>query len=186
VLALQRRLLSLGYWLGGADGVFGNSTEQAVYALQKTAGLERDGIVGPKTEAALGKGAKARPRPASGKVIEVNLKDDVLMLVTSGKLQWAFNTSTGGGYTYCSGGSCSVAGTPVGRFRIYSEVDGMVVAPLGELWRPKYFHRGFALHGYPYVPPVPVSHGCLRVSNAAIDWIWSDHLAPVGTLVWVF
>lgn len=186
VLALQSRLISLGYWLGPANGVFGDSTEQAVYALQKAAGLTRDGIVGPKTEAALKKGITPRPRPASGYLIEVDLEDDVLMFVTNGKLDWALNTSTGGGYTYCTGGSCAIADTPVGHFDIYCQVDGMVVDPLGELWRPKFFDEGFALHGDSYVPPVPVSHGCVRVSNEAIDWIWSDNLAPVGTPVWVF
>ena len=29
----------------------------------------------------------------------------------------------------------------------------------GELWRPKYFDDGFAIHGDSYVPPEPVSHG---------------------------
>ena len=186
VLTLQRRLLSLRYWLGPANGTFGDSTEQAVYALQKAAGLSRDGIVGPNTEAALRKGVKPRPRPASGRIIEVDLQDDIVMFVTNGKLDWAFNTSTGGGYAYCSGGSCAVANTPVGHFTVYSEVDGLVVDSLGELWRPKYFDAGFALHGDSYVPPVPVSHGCVRLSNEAIDWIWSQGLAPIGTSVWVY
>ena len=108
------------------------------------------------------------------------------MFVTNGKLDWAFDTSTGGGYTYCSGGSCAVAETIGGHIRIYDEVDGLVVDNLGELWRPKYFDGGFAIHGGSYVPPVPVSHGCVRVSNEAIDWIWSQGLAPIGTAVWVY
>jgi peptidoglycan hydrolase-like protein with peptidoglycan-binding domain len=39
VVALQTRLSRLGYWLGRADGTFGLTTQQAVYALQKAAGL---------------------------------------------------------------------------------------------------------------------------------------------------
>ena len=39
VLALQQRLSSLGYWLGTPSGTFGDSTEQAVYAIQKAAGI---------------------------------------------------------------------------------------------------------------------------------------------------
>ena len=31
------------------------------------------------------------------------------------------------------------------------------------LWYPLYFHRGFALHGYPSVPAYPASHGCVRL-----------------------
>lgn len=186
VVELQKRLLSLGFWLVAPNGVFDDSTEQAVFALQKAAGIQSDGVVGPKTVAALSRGVVLRPRSAPGYLIEVDLEHDLVMFVKDSKLQWALNTSTGGGYSYCSGGSCAVAVTPVGRFDIYSEVDGTVVDSLGELWRPKYFDSGFALHGDSYVPPFPVSHGCVRVSNEAIDWIWSNNLAPVGTAVWVY
>ena len=49
VLALQQKLTSLGYWLGGDDGAFGDLTRQGVVAIQKVAGLSRDGICGPLT-----------------------------------------------------------------------------------------------------------------------------------------
>ena len=65
-------------------------------------------------------------------------------------------------------------------------VDGLVVDSLGSLWRPRFFDEGFAIHGDSYVPPVPVSHGCVRVSNEAIDWIWANNLDPIGTEVWVY
>ena len=82
--------------------------------------------------------------------------------------------------------SSAVAETPRGHFTIYREVDGMVTDPLGQLWRPKFFTSGYAIHGDSFVPPNPVSHGCVRVSNEAIDWIWADNLAPIGTAVWVY
>ena len=47
VLALQQRLTALGYWLGTPDGKFGDSTEQAVWALQKAAGSAGAGSSGP-------------------------------------------------------------------------------------------------------------------------------------------
>jgi lipoprotein-anchoring transpeptidase ErfK/SrfK len=186
VLALQQRLSALGYWLGTPDGVFGDSTEQAVYALQKAAGIGRDGVVGPATEAALQRGVVPTPRSTSGTVVEVNLATDLLMIVDNGKLQYTLNTSTGGGYTYTSGGVTSVANTPVGVFHIFRVVDGPVVDSLGTLWRPRYFYSGFAIHGDSYVPPEPVSHGCVRVSDEAIDWIWDANLMPIGTEVWVY
>jgi hypothetical protein len=186
VLALQQRLTSLGYWLGTPDGTFGDSTQQAVYALQKAAGITRDGVVGPHTEAALDAGVVPQPRSTSGTVIEVDLEDDLVLFVTNGKLEYVLNTSTGGGYTYTSDGITAVADTPVGNFEIYREVDGMVTDSLGQLWRPKFFDGGFAIHGDSSVPPYPVSHGCVRVSDEAIDWIWSDNLAPIGTPVWVY
>lgn len=182
MLALQQRLTALGYWLGTPDGTFGDSTEQAVYALQKAAGIARDGVVGPQTLAALEAGVVPRPLPTPGWGIQVDLADDLLMFVTNGNLRWTLNTSTGGGYVYTG---VDVAVTPTGTFSIFREVDGLVVDNLGELWRPKYFVGGVAIHGDSYVPPYPVSHGCVRVSTEAIDWIWADGLAPIGTPVWV-
>jgi peptidoglycan hydrolase-like protein with peptidoglycan-binding domain len=187
VLALQQRLTALGYWLGTPDGIFADSTQQAVYALQKAAGIERDGIVGPETETALAHGVRPAPRPATGSVIEVDLESQLLMFVDSGKLEWTLNTSTGGGYTYTAPGiGTAVADTPTGVFHTYRVIDGPDVDSLGELWRPRFFAGGFAIHGDGYVPPFPVSHGCVRVSDEAIDWVWAENLDPIGETVWVY
>ncbi len=186
MLALQERLSSLGYWLGTPNGTFEDGTQQAVYAIQKAAGISRDGIAGPITEGALARGVLPHPRSTSGYVVEVDLEDDLVMFVTNGKLDYVFNTSTGGGYTYTDDGVTAVARTPVGHFHVYRQVDGMVVDSLGELWRPKFFDSGFAVHGDSYVPPFPASHGCVRVSDEAIDWIWASNLLPIGTAVWVY
>ena len=49
VKALQEQLAKLGYDTGGADGVFGDKTEQAVLHLQKSFGYTVDGKVGDGT-----------------------------------------------------------------------------------------------------------------------------------------
>lgn len=55
VKALQILLMGYGYSCGsyGADSDFGGATENAVEAFQEDAGLEADGVVGPKTWAKL-------------------------------------------------------------------------------------------------------------------------------------
>ena len=59
--------------------------------------------------------------------------------------------------------------------------------PYGPLYRPKYFAGdGVAIHGYSSVPATPASHGCVRVTNAAIDMLWSSGILPIGTAVWVY
>ena len=186
VQALQTSLSALGYWVGVPDGTFGDSTQQAVWALQKAAGLTADGVVGPHTAAALAAGVVPEPRSTSGYVVEVDLQDDLLMVVNNGKLLDTLNTSTGGGYTYVDQGITSVAITPSGVFHVYNVIDGLDVDSLGALWRPRFFDGGFAVHGDSYVPPYPVSHGCVRVSDEAINWIWAANIMPIGTAVWVY
>jgi peptidoglycan hydrolase-like protein with peptidoglycan-binding domain len=188
VLALQQRLTALGYWNGKADGKFGGTTQQAVYAVQKAANLDRDGVVGPKTQKALDQGVrpKAKSKAGSGRLVEINLKKQLLMLVDDGQVTAILNTSTGSNKNYEYDGSTYLADTPTGHFKVGRQIDGMRHGPLGDLFRPKYFNGGIALHGSPSIPPYPASHGCARLSNAAINWIWSTGKVPLKTKVWVY
>jgi hypothetical protein len=186
VLAAQRRLAALGYWLGTPDGEYGGLTSQAVMALQKSAGLGRDGILGPKTKKALTDGARPTPRTRSGSADEIDKARQIVMVVVDGKLKSVLNTSTGSGNPHTSDGHTYVATTPEGRFSVQRQIDGLRVSRLGELWRPKYFTGGYALHGAANVPGYPASHGCARLSNGAIDYLWSSGLAPIGRTVWVY
>lgn len=69
----------------------------------------------------------------------------------------------------------------------FQHADGTGRPNLGRLYRPKCFHGdGIAVRGSSSVPPYPASHGCVRVTNAAIDHIWENELAPTGTDVWVY
>lgn len=183
VRALQERLLALGYWLPGVDGAFGDGTAHAVVALQKAAGLSRDGVAGPRTRAALDARVVPRARSVHGHVIEVDEQRQLALVVDDGRTSLVLDTSTGSGLPYSSQGRTSIALTPHGTFRISRAIDGMRVSPLGQLWRPRYFNGGIAIHGNPAVPPYPASHGCVRVTDAAIDMIWARDLAPIGTVV---
>lgn len=54
VVKVQKRLKQWGYYSGSVDGVFGSGTLAAVKSFQRKNGLTADGIVGPKTAAAMG------------------------------------------------------------------------------------------------------------------------------------
>lgn len=178
VEALQRRLLELGYWLPEVDGKYGPSTAHAVTAFQKVQGLTRDGVAGPDTRGAIAGATRPAAREATtpGRRMEVDLGRQVTMVVTDGKVDWVLDVSTGKASTP----------TRAGSFTITRQIDGLRISDLGRLWRPKYFDGGIAFHGAPSVPPYPASHGCVRLPNPTIDWIWATDVAPVGTPVTVF
>jgi peptidoglycan hydrolase-like protein with peptidoglycan-binding domain len=53
VKLLQRALARLGYTTGPADGDYGPSTQKALTRFQRTSAIAADGVLGPKTLAAL-------------------------------------------------------------------------------------------------------------------------------------
>jgi peptidoglycan hydrolase-like protein with peptidoglycan-binding domain len=187
VRALQERLTELGYWNGKADGKFGGTTQQAVYALQKAAGVGRDGVVGTKTKKALDAGVRPKAKSSKGYVVEIDKKKQLLMLVKDGEVEQTFNTSTGSGERYeTKDGGTAIASTPKGKFTVSRQIDGWRDAPLGMLWRPKYFNGGIAVHGANSIPPYAASHGCARLSISAMNYLWSNDKLPLKTKVWVY
>jgi N-acetylmuramoyl-L-alanine amidase len=186
VVALQRRLSSLGYWLGAADGEFGDLTRQAVIAVQKVAGLSRDGVCGNLTWAKVNAGTRPRARFRSGHVVEIDKKTQTLLVADSGVVKQIYNTSTGSGQKYLQAKVWHVALTPSGNFRVFRRVNGWREAALGTLYRPQYFNNGIAVHGLASVPAYPASHGCARVSLPAMDNLWRAGGMNVGTAVHVY
>lgn len=184
---LQHRLNFLGYWCGKPDGRYGHVTQQAVWAVQKTAGLRRDSVVTPATWDALRAGTKPRPKTTSGTAIEVNIGKQILMVVSNGTLLYTLNTSTGSGERYYSGGAWKTARTPTGSYSIYYRwSNGWQNGSLGSMWRPTYWRGDFAIHGSQSIPPYPASHGCCRVSTAAQDMLWAGGWVNMGRKVWLY
>jgi lipoprotein-anchoring transpeptidase ErfK/SrfK len=185
VAALERRLAALKGDVGRLDGVFDGDLRHAVTAFQKTQGLPRSGVADAATRARMASPAPVRLRaPARGRAVEVDLTRQVLYLSQGGALQRVVDVSTGNNALYTVDGVTERAVTPRGRFRIERKIDGVRVSRLGQLYRPAYFHRGWAIHGSPSVPPYPASHGCVRVTNAAMDRLYP--LLTLGTPVTVY
>lgn len=185
VRALQGQLAALGYWCGESDGGYGHLTQQAVFAVQKAGSLVRDGIVGPNVRAALDTGS--RPTPAAGgDHVEVHLDTQLILIVRGGVTSMVLNTSTANGEDYEFKGNTYTARTPTGDFAVgYVDGTGWLDGELGEMWRPMFYDGNYAIHGSELIPPRPASHGCARVSVAAMDMIWSDEVMSMGTRVLV-
>lgn len=190
--AAQKKLLSLGFWLKNSDGRFEDTTRQAVMAFQKYYRLKPTGNITSGTAYLL----DVVTTPASavtveGTLAEVDKERQLLFLVVEGKTVAVLNASTGDDREYEEPDSNSpgviirgVALTPEGTFKIDRErPDGWWIGDLGQIYRPKYFIGGVAIHGSTSVPAYPASHGCVRVSVSAMDMIWDEGLLPRGTTV---
>jgi peptidoglycan hydrolase-like protein with peptidoglycan-binding domain len=64
--------------------------------------------------------------------------------------------------------------TPTGDHTVYRRINGWRQSSLGLLWRPNYFRGGYAVHGSTSVPTYAASHGCVRVTVAAMNRVWSQ------------
>jgi hypothetical protein len=190
----QQRLLDLGFWLEAAEGEYGTTTSQAVMAFQKYAGLETDGVLGPVTAEALSNfDEHPTGRSTAGTLVEIDKSKQLLFIVQDGVTRWILNTSTGSEEPYeepdqNSPGELQLGDsvTRTGMFAVNRErEEGWWEGDLGEIYRPKYFDGGIALHGSYNVPDYPASHGCVRLSIPAMDWIWETGIVPKGTPVWV-
>ena len=191
---IQLRLEQLGFWTGAHDGKYTFPTTQAVMAFQKYIGLKRTGKVDTTTAAYLKSiGERSRGSSNTGTLVEVDKTKQLAFIVQDGKTVWTFNTSTGSGIPYEAVNKKDPtkiekgdAITPNGLFRVNRErPDGWWDGDLGQIYRPKYFKGGIAIHGMTSVPGYPASHGCVRLSTMAMDFIWDSGLVPVGTPVWV-
>lgn len=193
--AAQQKLIDLGFWLATVDGTYDNTTRQAVMAFQKYYQLRPTGIINEPTAWLLDRlKIRAQALSTSGTLAEVDKTRQLVFLVHNGETVFVLNASTGDDreYTEPDGNTpgvmiSGIAITPVGKFRIDRERPvGWWVGDLGQIYRPKYFSGGVAIHGSFSVPPYPSSHGCVRVSVAAMDMVWDLDLLPRGTTVWVY
>ena len=155
-------------------GVEDDRTAQAVMAFQGWEGLERDGIVGPKTFAALNRARRPTPRPGVGHRIELRLREQVALLVEGRRVVRTVHVSTGAAATP----------TPRGSFRVFRKERRSWSVPFSQ-WLPwaSYFTGGIAFHEYADVPPYPASHGCARVPAHEARLVYS--FARIGTRVLV-
>lgn len=193
---IQLRLIEIGFWLSGFDGRYSHTTRQAVMAFQKYSGIEPSGMVDDRTAFALTM-ASTRAQGLSdvpGVVVEVDKDRQLVFLVVDGRTKWALNASTGSGQFYKERNQKDPnrwergrSLTPSGFFLVDRErPNGWWSGDLGEIYRPKYFNGGIAIHGSKVIPNYPASHGCVRVSTSAMDMIWESGLVPRKTVVWVY
>ncbi len=193
--ASQLKLLELGFWLANPNGKFDDTTTQAVMAFQKYFQLRPTGNINVATAYLLERIViPVTALTKEGTLAEVDKSRQLLFLVQDGITIHVMNTSTGDDRSYeePDGNTPGVmikgtAVTPVGSFKIDRErPHGWWIGDLGQIYRPKYFIGGVAIHGSMSVPAYPASHGCVRVTVKAMDFIWDNDILPRGTQVLVY
>ena len=181
----QERLLHLGYWIGDADGKWGEASRHGLIAFQKVESRPRTGKLTRDELQALRNASRPTPRDRGFAHIEVDLNRQVLFIVAGDStVSKILPVSTGDGKPFTLEGYTQPAVTPPGRFRVYRKLPGWRKSPLGLLYYPNYIVGGIAIHGNPSVPAHPASHGCIRIPMFAAEEF--SEMAPVGTQVIVY
>jgi L,D-transpeptidase-like protein/putative peptidoglycan binding protein len=169
VRSLQKRLAALKYYAGPVDGRFGLDTLEAVWAFKEIQGLPVNSanqdqvsltverrLVHPRAPRAL--------VPHGGSMrIEVNMRNETLVLYSHNKVELISHVSTGAG---CLPGHGCGWNTPTGNYRTIWYHNGWIHVPLGEMYNPVFFiGSAYAIHGElnTSVPWYPDSHGCVRI-----------------------
>ncbi|MBK9178088.1 MAG: cell wall-binding repeat-containing protein [Acidimicrobiales bacterium] len=160
----EEELSRQGYHMG-VNGRSDTQDRFGLFAFQKVAALP---VTGQLDEAGWQRMLQAPPLPAPRRPdlepdhVEIDLAHQLVLLVRAGRTVNVWHTSTGKPSTP----------TIVGVFRFYEKRN---YRQSDNMYRPSYFIRGYAIHGYPSVPLYPASHGCARVYDGDMDVIW-DHI----------
>lgn len=186
VKTLQTKLARTGYWLGAADGSFGELTRQAVYAIQKYHRLPRTGVVDSATWAKVNLMQRPVAKHTGYNHIEIDKTRQLLFAYRNGLVQLVVSTVTGSGRRFKTGGVWYDGRTPSGSFKGYRYKPGWYTSSLGQLYRPMFFNGGIAVHGSLSLPPYAASHGCCRVSTAAQNHLLGTRDLRIGGRVVVY
>jgi len=191
VRKLQKRLARAPFDPGPADGAYGTRTVEAVWALEKLAGVPVDGNWGPLDEHALARledGRIGRPKRKHRKRwVEFDLSQQVLKVYDPGEARPVLvsHGSSGSGIPWENEEHSGSSVTPAGDFVISRRIDGWRESSLdiGRLYNPLYFNGGIAFHGATSVPLYPASHGCVRLPMHIAEYLPGE--LPNGTPVHV-
>ena len=157
----EQTLRRQGYDIRQVDGVTDRFSVWAIYAFEKVAGLRPNGDFGETEWRKMLRNPRMRVRRPGlpPDHVEINLGKQLILLVRNGKVRHAIHTSTGKASTPTIRGTFTVY-----EKRNYRQANGM--------YRPIFFHGGYALHGYPSIPLYPASAGCARTYDGNMDFLY--------------
>ncbi len=162
LVCVEEELRAQGYNVGPVDGRLDHLSVWSFYAFQKVAGLKPTGVFGEAEFRRLTENPRLTPRrPHLGpNHVEIDIARQLVLVVRDGEVRHVLHTSTGKRSTPTVRGEFTVYET-----RNYRQRHNA-------MYRPSFFYRGYAFHGYPEVPLYPASHGCARLYDGDMDFLW--------------
>lgn len=129
-------------------------------------------------------------RPATGKNVFIFDPQHTAWAAYNAQGERIKTGRASGGKSYCEdvGRSCK---TVVGTFTAYREKGAECKSgkfPLDEgggapMPNCMFFYKGYAVHGSPSVPNHNASHGCIRVTPSAAEWLNHNVINPGTTVI---
>jgi putative cell wall-binding protein len=170
LLCIESELERQGYHVGAVDGRLDHQSVWAFLAFQKVAGLPVDGRFDEGAYRRLLDAPQLAPvRPDLGPDhVEIDIARQLVLVVQGGEVRHALHTSTGKRSTP----------TVRGVFSVYEKRN---YRQANRMYRPVFFYRGYAFHGYPEIPLYPASAGCARLYDGDMNFLWP--FLQIGTRV---
>lgn len=171
IARVQQRLNDQSFWCGPTTGVVNELTTCAILAYQKTFGWTADGILDSDVANALTKPRTAPRFTTQGRVVEVDLKRQILRVVSDGKVVLTLHATTGNNGAGTFGDRAVVNHTPTGKYRIRSAETDIVTNSLGTQYRPHYVRGRYGIYGMSGIADIrrPSTTGGIAVHRDALD-----------------
>ena len=181
---VEDALDALGLPVGKVDGIYDEKTQRALCAWRELTYGESTRIMPSELEASQIVATKVLT-PATNQFVGLNVN------ITCQTATWVSPGNVVLGVFPVSSGIPGFLSTSVGVWKVEWEVNRWyesTLYPESMMYRPKFFHRGMAIHGSAtdaLVFSYPASHGCVRMLHEDIDRLW-DAGFDIGDTVNVY
>lgn len=176
----QGLLAALGYPVGPVDGIAGGQTRRALCAWRRLEGhdVSRQGLQPGELQAL--RATRGLPAASAGRGATADRTCQAVYYRQDGRWQHVHRASTG------ADGLPRPGDYRIQRARAGWHTSTLYPADNPNMYNTLYIRGAIAIHGSHSVPPHPASKGCVRVTPAAADQLFSalslgDPVTVIGT-----
>jgi hypothetical protein len=196
----QRILAKFRIPVGPVDGIWGARTAQGICTFRQMAGLPvsraaittADLVKLRQYDAAYSSlsSIPAAARNGRSTYLLAQKTCQTMLYASGGRYVRVFRISTGQAKWETPAGNFSLGPTYPGwscstlypeacyerhvGMNALTDVHDVLYSTYGNMYNKRSFYGSFMLHGSPFVPTYPASHGCIRVSVSESDWLYRN------------